>query len=999
MLDEELISWIADSESWHTHINFELKDQSFNYNFLDRSDDFYISLVSKLFDVLDENISLDINDKKEIFLLGKGLEIYSLENTRDAFKGVDYSTNMLLVASLYYISGYPTTSFILMRLFEVKQFKTEIQKFLYCFLSRNMYIENTYTSYLYEYLNTGNQTRLIELINVFRKMKELSMQSDPEDYVYFKISLYLIREFKCNNIWTDIKQNLKPDEDLDPWNNYISRKLFQNPSIWSFFHSQREALSKGILSNEQSYTLKMPTSAGKTAICEIIIYQHFLKQQDKKMLFLVPFRALAFELKKNLVPKIKNLGIISKVLYGGSHSIASDYESIEDVNLIIATPESFLSISSLLPDIENMINLVICDEGHLLIDNQRGIKYELLLSKMKNKKDPVRFIYLSAILPNIDNVNQWLGGDQNTLVTSNYKPTEVDIGFLTPNQFNNFNLEIKTFNNKILNYQVGNLLTKNDFIFLNNSTGRLNTYKFNSIKSRTIAIAVKSLNMGPVAIFTPTKGSNGIEGLAIELEKQLRHNFINLPKPSKYARMEKMHNLSTFFEVIFGSEYLLTRSTSIGMVYHHGDLPQNVRELIEEAIRNKDVSMMICTSTISEGVNLPIKTLLIHTTRIKSFNGKYYQDINIPKRNLKNLIGRAGRAGITIKGLIIVPNHKDFDIVEETMLNKGIDDTDGPLSEIIRAIARTIYTKQIKLTNTLLENQNENILKIIDDIDSSIISILAEEIKEDELEDIINELIKQTYAYLRLNSNEKEILKTVFNERGKKIKNYVKSNDYIILKKSNVNVRFYEQVRNYLDLDNDIWFTTDTPVMREWIELITQMVFNIPQINIELVLFNDRNNCNLTREDFMKIIDLWLKGYWYGEISLEMNLSVDKVLRLFNTVLNSFQNISTGIIKIAENLLVENDKALSESILSWPRFLSHGYSEKIQLDLHSSFTNNREIVIFISKVANQFHFYYENKNQLINLLIERREIILELSINNMSKYSYNELVSVLEILE
>jgi superfamily II helicase len=36
------------------------------------------------------------------------------------------------------------------------------------------------------------------------------------------------------------------------------------------------------------------------------------------------------------------------------------------------------------------------------------------------------------------------------------------------------------------------------------------------------------------------------------------------------------------------------------------DIPQERREVLEGLVRNQDVKLVICTSTLAEGVNLPI---------------------------------------------------------------------------------------------------------------------------------------------------------------------------------------------------------------------------------------------------------------------------------------------------------------------------------------------------------------------------------------------------------
>ena len=62
---------------------------------------------------------------------------------------------------------------------------------------------------------------------------------------------------------------------------------------------------------------------------------------------------------------------------------------------------------------------------------------------------------------------------------------------------------------------------------------------------------------------------------------------------------------------------------------------------------------MACTSTLAQGVNIPIKYLLI--------TGTNFASAKLSVRNFQNLIGRAGRSGVYTEGNIIVTESKLYD--------------------------------------------------------------------------------------------------------------------------------------------------------------------------------------------------------------------------------------------------------------------------------------------------------------------------------------------------
>lgn len=136
MIYQELRLWIAQSESWQAFIDYSIpNEEQANYPFYNRNHDFYISLLTKLQDVLEQFYEEESESlKRDLLSIAKGLEIYSLKGKRDKFSGVDYKRNMLYVASLYYLSDFPATSFLLLKQFSEEDFYTDIEKFIYYFL-------------------------------------------------------------------------------------------------------------------------------------------------------------------------------------------------------------------------------------------------------------------------------------------------------------------------------------------------------------------------------------------------------------------------------------------------------------------------------------------------------------------------------------------------------------------------------------------------------------------------------------------------------------------------------------------------------------------------------------------------------------------------------------------------------------------------------------------------------------------------------------------------
>lgn len=48
------------------------------------------------------------------------------------------------------------------------------------------------------------------------------------------------------------------------------------------------------------------------------------------------------------------------------------------------------------------------------------------------------------------------------------------------------------------------------------------------------------------------------------------------------------------------------------IAYHHGQLPQAIRNIVEELFRKGDIDFIFCTPTLVEGVNMPTRNIFIN---------------------------------------------------------------------------------------------------------------------------------------------------------------------------------------------------------------------------------------------------------------------------------------------------------------------------------------------------------------------------------------------------
>lgn len=957
MIYQELSRWIAQSESWQAFVDYKIPDdEQARYNFLHRPDDFYISLLSQIQETLEafyENESEE--NKKDLLAVAKGLEIYSLIGKRESFSGVNYNRNMLYVASFYYLADFSATSFLLLKLFNEEMFKTDIERFIYYFLSRNYRRkeaqENPYFNNILIYLREGDIDKITELQNTFQNILQTDNQIESHLFVLAYIARSILKKFSSNNLWYDLREYGSEIE----WKPFVRFNIGKIPQIWSFFPSQQAAVRRGLLTFERAFSLQTPTSSGKTAIAELVIYNEMLRRPHAKILYLAPFRALASELKNNLGRSLSSrLGIKVKTIYGGNIITNLDRLSIGLSNVLISTPEKFMAIEISLRGILDEFQTVICDEGHLIDNATRGISYELLLSRLKRNTNVTRrFVFLSAIIPNIEVINTWLGGTDKDIAKSNYRPTEIELAFLREVGNRQFNLEVNPQEDFPRKYILNHFLSQTDF-----QNGKM-TYSPTTFKSKTVSAALKSLNSGAVAVFAPTKDYiQGVAGIAAEV---IRQQGTNLPKPINFTDEFTIRNLVTYFQYIFGQEFLLVQAVERGFLFHHGDLPQFIRELIENNIRNEKVKFLICTNTLSEGVNLPIKTLII--SKARRYESRQNPDVPLALRDIKNLIGRAGRAGKETKGTIIVVNPKDQSILLDVIANRNLEDVKGFLFYVVQIIERYITRQGTNLNNELLDQLKES-----DYIDNSIIQLLAEDISIEQLDQAVSTLVENTLTFYQSDDNLKLKLRQLFNLRSERVRTVIENGNINVIRYSGIPLRAFNQVEELVDFDQDFLSEIKDPLDPNWIKYLFDILFGMKD-------FKESVPNNYSREILISALSKWISGGWYHDIAQTLNGSVEDALSFVRFLEYSLQNSSSSIIKYIELKRVEVDKAISLTVQQWSNYVIYGVKNRLELDLTEINVPDRILVHSISNWIELNPYNYLDLTELKSYVIENNDAI------------------------
>lgn len=430
--------------------------------------------------------------------------------------------------------------------------------------------------------------------------------------------------------WKVLPPYFGPDEP-GMLKKYIQLLSFSRRSIAELWTSQRAALPLALESDRPGIVLNLRTSAGKTRVAELAILQLLISNPEARIFYLAPFRSLALEIEQTLWESLGRLGYSVSHLYGGSRISAVDTELAADSAITIATPEKARALFRAAPELFGNVKLLVLDEGHLIGPSERYVRNEIFIDhlRMIAKQSGARILLLSAVLPNPEQLAEWIGGDPTAVAASDWRPSAERFGFLRW-QGDRVRIEwlgkVRSFN--------PSFVTASPLGF-----GRRKRL-FPANKAEAIAAAAVTMSaIGPVMIFT---------GMAVSVPTFAKATLLALGEaPASHPWPE--HEWSVFEAVCqeeLAPDAIEFQAARAGVVCHSNRLTSQVRLAMESLMRSYPPRVIIATTTLAQGVNVGISTVIIANPYIGNSNV-------IDKRDFWNICGRAGRAFVDGEGKIL----------------------------------------------------------------------------------------------------------------------------------------------------------------------------------------------------------------------------------------------------------------------------------------------------------------------------------------------------------
>lgn len=495
---------------------------------------------------------------------------------------------------------------------------------------------------------------------------------------------------------------------VQTWAKALARKGFVR-ELWP---AQRLLGEQGIFAGK-SAVVQMPTSAGKTRSVEIIIRSAFLADRTRLAVIVAPFKALCHEIRQHLERSFAGEPVD---VNEPSDVLQADFDVDFAANrraILVATPEKLLYITRQEPELASRMGLVIYDEGHQFDSGIRGVTYELLLTSLKEAiPAEAQVILISAVIGNGEAVSKWLIGKDGQVVSGvTLSPTTRSVAFSSylkgagQLQFvseENPNQE-EFFVPKILTAQALAPIKKEPNASFPRRTEGMDI---------ALSLGSRLVGGGSVAIFCGRK--DAVPGLC-ERALEVFARGIKSMDVSQYSSADEVARLSTLYTAHYGEGSIASRAAQLGICTHHRNVPEGLRVAVEFAMRERLVAFVICTSTLAQGVNLPIRYLLVTSV--------YQGREPIKARDFQNLMGRVGRSGMFTEGSVIFTDPDIYGLkstagdgwrfqgVAKLLRADSVQPCDSSLLSVLKPVTNnkwkkvTILAKAVQLAEAYIEDK------------------------------------------------------------------------------------------------------------------------------------------------------------------------------------------------------------------------------------------------------------------------------------------------------
>jgi len=386
-------------------------------------------------------------------------------------------------------------------------------------------------------------------------------------------------------------------------------KRWQHDGIRQLLPIQIQSVTRYGLLDGDSLVISGPGTSGKTFCGEMAALKTAAARG--KSVFLVPLKAIAQEKYKTFKNRYSPLGLNVKMITRDHTDHEKDIAKGR-YDILISIYEKFNSLTSSDISLIKNCGCFILDEFQMISDPERGTELELIISKIRKFNPFAQMVCLVGGGVSTDIISDWL---KLPVLEETRRPVDLRMGVLFRGTFH-----FRGFNNH----------DEGDERWLE----KRESDEDSPIDSQAIA-AIKHLaeEGEQTIVFASTK--RGAVRLALYLANELKLEAAKKPAAALDDLPPSIQN-EVLGQCLYG-----------GIAFHHAELDQDQRELVEAGFKRGEIRILVSTTTLAWGVNLPAKNVFIEAMKYAGSKVSNCKNMMIPLTTVDftQAAGRAGRVG------------------------------------------------------------------------------------------------------------------------------------------------------------------------------------------------------------------------------------------------------------------------------------------------------------------------------------------------------------------
>ena len=367
----------------------------------------------------------------------------------------------------------------------------------------------------------------------------------------------------------------------------IKKDILRRGNLGEFFPHQESTIEE-IIKNKENYIIVAPTSSGKTL--PIVVLVELYASESKKVLFTVPLKKLVKSQQEYFRKLLPENIFVTKI---------GDNDAF-DGDVVIGTFEQVYRAILHQSARINEFGLVVFDDFHVLYDASRGFTLEKAITIIKMRD--IRIIALTATIKPLGKLGEWL-------------------------------------NAKILEFgeETRQIPLEYDYRIIKD---RMELLKF---------LAKDSNIIPPVLVFCKSK--KRAEAFARDLARLRPVKSQNPLGENLRAQTLTHSNIKYSVGEYYDYETVLIDYITKGIAYHHADVRNEFKRVIEDLMVEGKIDYLFTTTTLAYGFNSPTCTVVIADTKRWD---QHYGTSRIGVYEFLQMAGRAGRTGYCDVGKVFV---------------------------------------------------------------------------------------------------------------------------------------------------------------------------------------------------------------------------------------------------------------------------------------------------------------------------------------------------------